>query len=283
MEDRPRYNKSRCFEPFPFLALEEGALKQRIRDLGERLDVHRKRQQELHPDLTLTGIYNVLQKIRSGETLNAKDKIIHDQGLVSVLKQLHDDLDQAVLEAYGWQDLLANGSHCSGGLRPSIANEEAPSLSANGIDAHRATLQGISFADILARGGPDAEALEQQLLTRLVALNHERAAEEKRGLIRYLRPGYQRGGDHRSPSPPEASIQGDLAGTEISSLETENLKLATQDWPADLPAQVAAVRKLLPTIGQDPETLSTCFGRRNKKRSDQITAILATLKALGHI
>ncbi|HSP42962.1 MAG TPA: hypothetical protein VLO11_08830, partial [Luteolibacter sp.] len=38
------YVKSRCFETFPFPALEEGELKQRIRDLGEWLDAHRKRQ-----------------------------------------------------------------------------------------------------------------------------------------------------------------------------------------------------------------------------------------------
>ena len=37
----------------------ESPLKQRIRDLGERLDSHRKRQQEQHPGFTLTGIYNV--------------------------------------------------------------------------------------------------------------------------------------------------------------------------------------------------------------------------------
>jgi hypothetical protein len=92
-----------------------------------------------------------------------------------------------------------------------------------------------------------------------------------------FRPDYQRGCDHRSPSPQEASIQGDLAGTEISSLETENLKLATQDRPTDLPAQVAALRKLLPTVGQDPETLAACFGRKNKKRAGQIAGILATL------
>ena len=39
----------------PHRGLKEGALKQRIRELGERLDSHRKRQQALHPDLTLTG------------------------------------------------------------------------------------------------------------------------------------------------------------------------------------------------------------------------------------
>jgi len=43
------------------------------------------------------------------------------------------------------------------------------------------------------------------------------------------------------------------------------------------------INKLIPTIGQDPEKLSACFGRKNNKRSDQITGILATLRALGHI
>jgi hypothetical protein len=53
--------------------------------------------------------------------------------------------------------------------------------------------------------------------------------------------------------------------------------------PADLPAQVPVARKLLPAVGHDPETLAACFGRKNKKRTDQITGILATLKALGLI
>jgi hypothetical protein len=150
------------------------ALKQRIRDLGERLDAHRKRQQELHPDLTLTGIYNVLEKLRAGEALNPKDREIHDKGLVSVLKQIHDELDSAVLEAYGWSDLKG-----SVGVSPASSSPQC------GQDA-RAPL-----ADILARGGPAAEALEQQILTRLVTLNHERAAEEKRGLVRWLRPDFQ--------------------------------------------------------------------------------------------
>jgi hypothetical protein len=104
LEDRPRYNKSRCFEPFPFPSAtpEQQA---RIRDLAEQLDAHRKRQQAAHPELTLTGMYNVLEKLRRGEVLSAKDKAIHSAGLVSVLKSLHDELDRAVLDAYGWSDL----------------------------------------------------------------------------------------------------------------------------------------------------------------------------------
>lgn len=34
-------------------------------------------------------------------------------------------------------------------------------------------------------------AVEAEILSRLVALNRERAAEEARGLVRWLRPEYQ--------------------------------------------------------------------------------------------
>jgi len=113
MGNDPRYNKTRCFETFPFPDPTEEQ-KENIRALAEQLDTHRKRQQARHPDLTMTGMYNVLEKLRSGEALTAKDKIIHEQGLVSVLKQLHDELDRAVAAAYGWpadlpeEDILQN-------------------------------------------------------------------------------------------------------------------------------------------------------------------------------
>jgi len=103
----PRYNKTRCFETFPFPDPSE-SLKARIRDLGERLDALRKRQQEQHPGLTMTGMYNVLEKLRSGEPLSAKEREINDQGLVSLLKQIHGELDAAVFEAYGWPPDLSD-------------------------------------------------------------------------------------------------------------------------------------------------------------------------------
>jgi hypothetical protein len=80
----------------------------RIRDLAEQLDAHRKRQQAQHPKLALTDMYNVLEKLRPGEPLTAKDKTVHRQGLVSVLRQLHDELDAAVFDAYGWPVALAD-------------------------------------------------------------------------------------------------------------------------------------------------------------------------------
>ncbi|HQS99504.1 MAG TPA: hypothetical protein PL023_04305 [Thiobacillus sp.] len=99
----PRYNKGVCFEKFPFPAATPDQ-QATIRDLAERLDAHRKRQQAMHPELTLTGVYNVREKLRTGEPLTAKDKTVYTQGLVGVLNTLHDELDAAVLAAYGWDD-----------------------------------------------------------------------------------------------------------------------------------------------------------------------------------
>ncbi len=103
LEDRPRYNKSRCFETFPFPV--RGAHSERIVELAEEIDAHRKRKIDAHPGLTLTGIYNVLEALRLGQPLTAKEKVINEQGLVSLLKSRHDELDAQVLMAYGWSDL----------------------------------------------------------------------------------------------------------------------------------------------------------------------------------
>ncbi|MGE0102857.1 MAG: DNA methyltransferase [Blastocatellales bacterium] len=103
----PRYNKTRCFDTFPFPVCSDSD-KERIRALGEQLDAHRRRQQELHPGLTITEMYNVLEKLRSGESLTEKERTIHEQGLISVLRQIHDELDDAVADAYGWPRTLSD-------------------------------------------------------------------------------------------------------------------------------------------------------------------------------
>lgn len=101
----PRYIKSQCFDPFPFPDASD-TQKAIIRDLAEELDAHRKRIQAEHPDITLTGMYNVLEKLKSGEALSDKDKDVHERALVSVLKDLHERLDVAVAAAYGWDAAL---------------------------------------------------------------------------------------------------------------------------------------------------------------------------------
>ena len=101
LEDRPRYNKTRCFETFPFPEATD-VQQEKIRRLAEDLDAHRKARLAQHAKLTMTGLYNVLEKLRTGDALTEKEAEIHEQGLVSVLRALHDDLDSAVAAAYGW-------------------------------------------------------------------------------------------------------------------------------------------------------------------------------------
>lgn len=67
----PVYAKSRCFDPFPFPTCDEAA-RARIRRIAEELDAHRKRVQAQNPGLTLTGMYNVLEKLRTDEALNER-------------------------------------------------------------------------------------------------------------------------------------------------------------------------------------------------------------------
>ncbi|PQJ30171.1 class I SAM-dependent DNA methyltransferase [Rubritalea profundi] len=258
LEDRPNYNHADCFNKFPFPEFPDGELKETLRTLGEQLDAHRKARQAEHPDLTLTGMYNVLEKLRKEEPLTDKDKVIYDHGLVTLLKQIHDDIDDAVVEAYrrsGFQPL------------------------SNYLDNTAKSLDGSStatpIADRLARGD---EALEQAILQSLVDLNHERAAEEAQGKIRYLRPDFQ------DPENTQAS-------TSTQTLETADLKLATKKtkttsklkWPKPLPEQVTIIKDLCATHGTNAETLSQLFGRASKSRHTQIDQILQTLTALGQI
>jgi hypothetical protein len=243
LEDRPTWTNTTCFMTYPFPATTE-AQQARIRALAEQLDAHRKRQQAAHATLTLTGMYNVLEKLKTGEALTPKEKTIHEQGLVSVLKTLHDELDAAVLDAYGWGDLAAP----------------------------------LAAADPATR-----EAAAEALLVRLVALNAERAAEEAKGHIRWLRPEYQ----HPVGTPQQAGLPeaGASAADEASAATPISaVPAARQPWPPTLPEQVAAVARVLADAAApltEPD-LAACFTGKGpwKKRLPQI---IDTLEALGRV
>jgi hypothetical protein len=255
----PRYNKSRCFETFPFPVLDT-ATSARVTTLAEGIDTHRKRQQSAHPDLTLTGIYNVLEKLRRNEPLNAKEKVIHDHGLVSVLRELHDELDHAVFAAYGWNDLAAVLVGKPGATTP------YPEKSA------------------------EQAAAEEELLSRLVALNAERAAEEARGLIRWLRPEFQAA----TPQPAEqteidvetradTAAQGE-AGNAGGTHGAGPAMPKRAPWPATLPEQIRVVAETI-TAAPGPldlEQLAAHFTGRGpwKKR---LPDIVDSLAALGRV
>lgn len=239
LEDRPRYNKTRCFETFPFPDPTD-AQKARIRDLAEQLDAHRKSRQELHPKLTMTGMYNVLEKLRLGEELSEKERAVHSRGLVSVLAQLHDELDAAVLDAYGWSDLAPVLVGKPGGTTPCRTKS------------------------------PEQEEAEETLLQRLVDLNAVRAAEETKGLVRWLRPEFQ------NPGGATAAQQDKL----IDDALPEVPAAAKRAWPKSLPEQIRALRDALAEQPGPaaPEQLARTFKRA---KSARVSELLETLAALG--
>ena len=212
----PRYNKTRCFEPFPFPDATEPQ-RERIRFLAEQLDAHRKRRQEAHPTLTMTEMYNVLEELRSGQPLSTASQRIHDHGLVSVLREIHADLDHAVAEAYGWPVDLAT----------------------------------------------------EDVLFKLVELNAARAAEERSGLVRWLRPEFQKTSD------TQAGL-----GVEMEEEESKPSRTARAAWPLTLPERVRVVRDFLmhAHAPAGPETVARNFTRA---RTPEVSAILETLADLG--
>jgi hypothetical protein len=73
---------------------------QLLSTLAEQLDTLRKRQQAQHS--TLTDLYNVVEKLRAGQSLTPKEQVINQLGLASVVLNLHQQLDREVAAAYGW-------------------------------------------------------------------------------------------------------------------------------------------------------------------------------------
>lgn len=225
MGNDPRYSKSRCFDPFPFPDATE-AQKAAIRAIAEELDAHRKRVLAEHGHLTLTGLYNVLEKLRAGmkpEALDADGRRIFDDGLVLILKERHDELDVAVAAAYGWP----------------------------------------------------ADLADEEILGRLVALNKERAAEEARGLVRWLRPEYQIP-KFGTPKEKAEQIEADLGGEMVSEKKPT--------FPADDMGQTAAVMAALASTSgiSSPAELAATF-RQGRRVEKKVEAVLSSLARMGVI
>ena len=47
-------------------------------------------------------MYNLLDKLRAGQAFTAKERELHGAAQTEILRQLHDELDAAVAQAYGW-------------------------------------------------------------------------------------------------------------------------------------------------------------------------------------
>ena len=247
----PVYAKTKTFDPFPFPTnrAAEGQ-----NELGDRLDAFRRERMTEHNFLTMTALYNVLERMRELENgcdvlpLTAKEKDIHEAGLVSVLKDIHDDIDRAVFEAYGWADLI-----------PALVGKPGATMPS----PHKTPVQ---------------EEAEEVLLTRLVALNQERAAEERRGTVRWLRPDYQKPKLGHKVKTPE----------DVEQVEAQLVVPAPADgkpaWPKDEMDRISIVRDMLSRASGPvaPETLGVAFGGKNSaRRTKGVEKALQTLVAAG--
>jgi hypothetical protein len=95
------YNNPRCFDAFPFPTLSL-KLREHIGLLAERLEVQRSAAIARDERVTMTGMYNVVAKLRTGEPLTPKERTIYELAACGVLRDVHDELDALVAEAYGW-------------------------------------------------------------------------------------------------------------------------------------------------------------------------------------
>jgi hypothetical protein len=120
------------------------------------------------------------------------------------------------------------------------------------------------------------ERAEEELLTRLVALNRERAEEEARGLVRWLRPEYQIPRLQKSVALPSgAQIEADIVVPDGAG---------RPKWPTDPFQQIRDLRELLARAPAPltPDLLATAFdGRLTDKRRARVEQVLETLVVTG--
>lgn len=102
LEDRPKFTKTDCFDPFPFPALATEQFLE-ISRIAEELDETRRTACGENPSLTITGIYNFVASIRAS-TLLPEQEAAAIKARARIVAKLHDDLDLAVADAYGWGD-----------------------------------------------------------------------------------------------------------------------------------------------------------------------------------
>ena len=166
-----RYSPSKCFDTFAFPAGLWKTADSSIADLGERYHAHRK-ELMLSVWLGLTKIYNLFHARDLSPELVAevskKDADTAAAGFEALLelRRLHVELDLAVRNAYGWQDLdLEHGFH------------DVETLPEN--DRGRHTI---------------SPAARREVLKRLLAENHARTKSEAKNAL----PRPSRGGRRRS-------------------------------------------------------------------------------------
>lgn len=215
----PRYGKGRCFDAFPFPPV-FASRHLNLSRIARRVDAHRKAAIARDERVTMTGMYNVVEKLRSGEPLTPKERTIHEIAACGVLRDIHDELDALVAEAYDWPWPME----------------------------------------------------KEEILERLAALHDERVAEEKRGVIRWLRPDYQI--PRFAPEPARGSVVTEEAA--VTDSESREIK----PWPATAVDQLRAIGDM---VSQRPVTPDEVVTELDGARRDLIVRHLETLALMGEV
>ena len=92
LEERLNYSPSDCFENFPFPDVDSTAANPSLESIGE-LVYDKRAHAMLENERGLTDTYNLL-----------KDAGCNESQIVE-LRRLHEEMDKAVLTAYGWDDI----------------------------------------------------------------------------------------------------------------------------------------------------------------------------------
>ena len=125
---------------------------------------------------------------------------------------------------------------------------------------------------------------DEEILERLVALNAERAAEEQRGLIRWLRPDFQNPAAGRATQTQLAieEPEDDAADAETPTAKATQAKETVKKLPLPekLPEQVLAIRQQL-AAALVPLTAAEMAKRFTRGNADRIEELLQSLVTLG--
>ncbi|HET6763730.1 MAG TPA: hypothetical protein VFH27_08655, partial [Longimicrobiaceae bacterium] len=197
-----------------------------IAEVAEALDAHRKEALARDERVTMTGMYNVLEKLRSGDALTPRERDIHTIAACGVLRDLHDELDRLVAQAYGWPWPMER----------------------------------------------------EEILERLVALHDERVEEEKRGIIRWLRPEYQipRFGKGSEAPAPELDLPAEPGAATVEPVAAP----ARRPWPTAAVEQIAALKALAAARPHTAEEAAAAF---DGARVDLVRRHLETLELVGEL
>ncbi len=157
------YSASDCFETFPFPQSNPRTVIPALEEIGERLYTKRAAYM-VDTQQGLTQTYNAL-----------KDPRVNDARVVE-LRRLHEEMDRAVLAAYGWDDLAV------------------PPYGTPTSDAEKKAL----------------ERFEDEVIDRLFALNAKRAEEERAAAEREVATKPAKAKGARKKKGDEGGGQGDL-------------------------------------------------------------------------